>query len=64
MTFLLRVNVIERDIYIIRLLAHNHGVTLTKCTTTNILAADPHIEAYIKAKEKKELFAGQIYRNK
>lgn len=55
MAFLLRVNVIERDIHVIRFLAHNHGMTLTKCTTANILAADPHVEACIKTSRKKKV---------
>lgn len=56
---MLRVNVIERDVYIIGLLAHNHGVPLTERTTADILATDPHVEACVQARRKE---SSQTYR--
>lgn len=50
--FLLRMNVIQGDVHLISLLAHNHCMTLAKCTTSHILATDPHVKACIEQTNK------------
>ena len=47
-TTLLRREIIKRDVGGVRVLADQHGMSMTECATPHILSAEPHVEALIE----------------
>lgn len=43
-TCLLGGDVIQRDVHVVSVLAHNHGMPLTECTSSNVLSTDADIK--------------------
>lgn len=43
-TCLLGADVIQRDVHVVSVLAHNHGMPLTECTSSNVLSTDTDIK--------------------
>lgn len=36
---------VQRDVHVIRILTHHHGMSLTECASSDILSADSNIKA-------------------